>query len=592
MADQVYVPPSLCIGDWQVKNECTDAADSKTIEQYNAEALEISGATINVFKLLGVHEQGLLIDLTGKGYPLSSGAAASSDALNAFDSLASTWVSVQVGADVIAVPSYIGYSFGTKKVSSGVEKYARPVYNIQHITTLKIQQSSNVNRRVSQVRVDRANGELKEQHTFVGVGDGFLVNIQPGYFSQESVIMLIASSATQFDVISSVIGFVGTASVGVPFATKDIRFTIQSGLVPFISGDMFSITLSLDWKRVDVVNLPNTNLLETISISSSVPSPFWRLVPLLFSGGPGDPWEVEKLELIDYQSTSIDNIQDTLFLENRDRDYAQVSIPLKCSYQPFDSIGDMGKFGFSILDQYIFTCSFARMVELLGRPVVVGDVIEVTPELAYDQHLRPVKKFLEVTDAGWSADGYTPQWNPILYRFQAIQLLPSQEVRDIMKMPQEELFTVSDGDFFDKTFNQTTTSIDIASDANAAVAKDKVPETGEDLSAVTTGVEELWPSITQRTGGMYVEDGLPPNGEVFGEGYKLPDVTIANDGDYYRLNYDKNMNIPARLYKFNAIKDRWIYVESDRRFETSSHKPSVRNALVSLTKKSLQDKDL
>jgi len=589
-----YTPPSLCIGNWTIQNDCTTGSDSKTIENQVAESLEIAGAPIAIFKLLGVHEQGKLIDLTGQGSPLSNGTGAGSDVTNAFDISSSSWKSAQTGTDVVVAPAYLGYNFGTKKTATGTERYAPSANIIQHITTIRIQQGALPQNRALQIRVDRATGQVFPNVSFAGTGNGQLTHsLQPVYAPKESTTLITSTSPTTFSVISSLEGPLGTATLGQPFASQSVRFTILAGAIPFVVGDTFTIKLLLDWKRVDVVNLPDTSNLETISIQTSSPSTFWRIVPLLFSGGLGDAWEITKLEMIDYQSTSINNIQDTLFLENRDRDYSQSSITLKCQYQPFDSVGDLGKFGFSILDQYIFTCSFARMVELLGRPIVVGDILEITPELQYDQNLNPVKKFLEVTDCGWSAEGYTPQWKPILYRFQAIQLLPSVEVRDIIKMPEEELFTVSDGTFFDKLSSQTQTTPTLVSETIAAEAADKVPERGEDLQDVAVVPELPDANIVQNS--MFIENGLPPNGLPYGEGYKLPDtatLTPGNDGDYFRLNYASNMNIPPRLYKFSALKGRWIYVETDMRDSYSSHKPSVRNALVSLNKKSLQDTNL
>lgn len=592
MAEQIsttYIPPSLCIGSWTIQNECTEA-DKKTIENQIAESIEIAGAQINVFKLLGVHEQGKLIDLIGQGIPLSNGSSAGSDVINAYDSnLLTSWQSAQTGSNVITDPAYIGYYFGTKKTITGTERYAPSQKIVQHITTIKIQQGANPQNRVLQARIERAQDELIPKITFTGTGNGQIVNLSVGYQHDPCTIIATAVNDHQFSIISDVEGPLGIINCGQMFACKTARFSIVPGNIAFVVGDMFMVRLELDWKRCDVVNLPDTSNLETVSIRASAPAPYWRIVPILFSGNVGDFWEIVKLEMIDYKATSIDNIQDTLFLENRDRDYAQTSITVKCQYQPFDSVGDLGKFGFSILDQYIFTCSFARMVELLGRPVVVGDVLEVTPELQYDHNLKAVKKYLEVTDCGWSADGYTPQWAPVLYRFQAVQLLPSVEVRDIVPMPEDQLFNVSDGTFFDK-FEQVQTAPILTTEENTIVAHDKVPERGEDVQAVAF-VEDM-PKVNVGNKGMYVEDGMPPNGEPYGEGYKLPDISASNDGDYFRLNYPQHMNIPPRLYKFSLLKNRWIYQETDRRDMYSSHKPSIKNALVSLNKRSLQDTNL
>ena len=82
---------------------------------------------------------------------------------------------------------------------------------------------------------------------------------------------------------------------------------------------------------------------------------------------------------------------------------------------------------------------------------------------------------------------------------------------------------------------------------------------------------------------IYVEDGLPPDGTPYEEGFKLPDVSIVNDGAYYRLNYEPELKIPARLYKFSLAKNRWIFVETDKRGMNSSHKPSQREILERTT---------
>ena len=591
---QQYTPPSLCIGDWTIANDCTNNADANTIESYVAESIEIAGAPIQVFKLLGVHEQGKLVDLTGQGAAISSGAASGSDATAAFDISASSWISAQQGDAVSLAPAFIGYNFGTKKQLSGVEKYAPSAPIIQHITTIKIQQGPLHQNRVAQVRIDRANGNLKASSVFSGNGDGLLNSIAPGYAARPTMIMVTALSPTEFSVASTVTGSGPNAVVGQSYSSSEVNFTIHRGQIPFSIGDSFIIKLELDWKRSDVVNLPDTGALETISIKPSSPASYWRIVPLMFNGGATDAWEVVKIEMLDYQATSINNIQDTLFLENRDRDYSTNSIQLKCQYQPFDAVGDVGKWGFSILDQYVFTCSFARMVELLGRPIVIGDILEVTPELQYDQNLMPVKKFLEVSDAGWSAEGYTPTWKPVLYRFQAIAILASQENRDILKSPEDALYKVDDGNFFEN-IQQVQTSPILVTETIEAEAQNAVPETGSDATSIQSGMPQIPNPPSSNPHGQYdgqdqyIEDGLPPNGLPYTEGFALPDINTAHDGDYFRLNYAAHMGIAPRLYKFSLVKNSWIYIETDRRHKYSSHKPSVRNALLSNNRKSIKD---
>jgi hypothetical protein len=330
-----------------------------------------------------------------------------------------------------------------------------------------------------------------------------------------------------------------------------------------------------------------------LDIKQSAPARYWRVVPLIFAGAlTGSHWVVEKLELFDYQATRLDNIQDTLFMENRDRDYANTAIPLKAAYTPFDAASDLSKFGFQVMDLYTFTVSFSRMVQLLGRPIVVGDVLELPSELQYDHNLRPVRKFLEVTDVGWSAEGYMPgTWKPLVYKFNAQQLIPSQEHRDIIGTADTQKYTVDDGSFFEG-IEQIQTAPLTTTEANQAESLQKVPEKGENIRELASGTNRNQAPGTYDGVGPYVEDGLPPDGLPYTSGFKLPDVSTATDNQYFRLEYDPKTKISARLYKFSAVKNKWIYVETDRRGERTAHKPSQREVLERTDVRPLSSKKL
>lgn len=586
-----------CVGTWRLGSD-TECGANDTIlsNQYIVETLEISGAPINVFKLLGVHEQGKLIDLTGNGFPLSGGTSADSTVSDIFSTSVNTWKSSQSGQDVLNSPAYIGYDFGIKKSKkTGQTKYAMAQPILNSISSIRIKQSDNQLNRVTQIKIERSDGEYSiKNKSFTGSGSGDIVNISASVSPIEDKFLLIAVTSNQFQVISQKMGVIGIAQVNLPFVSQFLNFTIISDNVPFSVNDSFIFDFVLVWKRVDIVNLPDDNNLNHVSFRNSVPSRFWRFVPLMFNGTSANlPWEVNRLELLDFESTSIDNIQDIFFLENRDRDYAQSSITLRCQYQPFDPIGDLGKFGFNILDQYVFTCSFSSMIEKLGRPIIIGDIIEVCPEVAYDQHMNLVKKYLEVTDGGWSAEGYSPGWTPLVYRFTAQQLIPGQEHRDIIKNNKAQKYAIDDSSFFSNMGNQTITADLTSSESIAKMASDAVPERGSDGGTEIASGMSMYQSPEQKGSydgrDLYIEDGLPPNGESYEEGFSLPDMDSTQDGQYFRLNYPPELNTPSRLYKFSLYKRKWIYIETDRRGEYSSHKPSVRNVLNSKTAKSLKD---
>ncbi len=496
-----YVIPEIELGLWDLNSSgaCGDR-DADYMEDVAAQAIEIAGAVVNVFKLLGVHEQGLMLDLTGQGNAISSASAPGTLSSYAFTPDPDSWISAAVGTGVSG--AFIGYNFGTKKTVANTERYApsQPVRN--EITTIMIQQSADPLRRVLQARIEKSD-------------DG------------------------------------GTS-----------------------------------WKRVDVVNFPNTGNLETISIKQSGASPIWRIVPLLFAGGVSDPWEVVRLQLMDYTQTSLDNVQDMIFLENRDRDYANISVAIKARYDLLDVSTELTKFGIDLPTQYIFTVSFARMVELLGRPIVIGDLLELPSETQYDATLRPVKKWLEVTDCTWSLDGYTPGWKPLLYKITAEPALASQETMDVFK--QNKGYDQFSDDEFLNTVLPTQNLGNEASDAIETKSKEDVPEVGADTSGTQSGMNQF-NEIGSYDGRDYgVEDGLPPNNLPYTEG--LAFIPSPADQAYHRLTYPQHLQLPPKLYQWNHTKHRWVYLETDRRREQSSHKPSVDRILNSANSRPLSRK--
>jgi hypothetical protein len=499
MSDK-YIAPNLCLGTWDLNSEACDGKDSAYMENQAAQALEIAGAKINIFKMLGIHEQGLFQDLTGAGNPLSSGTAQGFILADAFNSNVGVWQSSLLGSDVLN--SFIGYNFGTKKTIANTERYEPGQPIRQEITTIRIKQGSNSQNRVLQARVERSD-------------DG-----------------------------------------------------------------------GINWKRVDIINLPNTENLETVSLKQSAPSQLWRLIPLYFSGTDTDAWQIDQLQFMNYTQTNLNNVQDLIFLENRDRDYADISIQLRAYYDLIDVETELSKFGIDLPQQYIFTISFARMVELLGRPIVIGDILELPSEVQYSSNLLGVRKWLEVSDTGWSTDGYTPGWKPILFRFTAMPAIASQENMDLFKS-NKGYNTLIDGDFAntDSPLNQ------LSQEADEIIFKkgiEDVPEIGADTSGIQSGMN-LFNELGSYDGQDYgIEDGIPPNNAPYTKGLSFPQM--PNDGDYHRMQYDPSTRLPDKLFQWNHIKARWIYLETDRRTIQSSFRPSIRNILESTTKKNITDK--
>lgn len=472
------------------------------IQSVVEEHLNIGAAPINVFKLLGIHEQGKLVDLTGNGTAISSGEYPDYPAMNVFMDNFDEWRSTQKGS-LITSCGFIGYDFGPIRLDNGRLRYSVETEVRHHITTIKIQQGCESKNRVSRARVERSD-------------DG------------------------------------------------------------------------QQWFGVAIINLPNTDKIEQISFRQSAPARYWRIRPIEFLGGPSDYWAVKRLELIDYAATDLSNIQNDFgILENRDRAYAKESIQLKGFYDLQEPLTDLTRFGIdmSSTQQYIIRIAFNAVVRALGRPIVIGDILELPSETQYTPELKPVKKYLEVTDVTWAAEGYTPGWKPTIQRITAMPILASQETMDIIgdinQSSNQNNFANLETPF---PFNmEGFTSSNVAQ----ATADSLVPERGTDIANVRHFTEEEIAEAAKHginlakfnfnPRGLYVEDGLPPNGEPYTEGPTWPEN--PKDGDYHRLTYDTKYNIPPRLHKFSVAKNRWIFVEEDKRALYNTIKPTLQSLL-------------
>jgi hypothetical protein len=499
--------PTDCIGDQLCSpfDLTTDPANC-FMQNSAAEAITIAGATMNVFRLLGIHQQGQLIDLTGNGTPISSGEYPDYKAVNVYNDNFDEWRSVQKGSFVTSA-AFFGYDFGPILLDNGRLRYSVDTDVRHHITSIRIAQGCESNNRISRARIERSD-------------DG---NV---------------------------------------------------------------------WYGVAIINLKDTFDVETISFSQSAPSRFWRIRPLTFLGGTDDFWAIRQLELIDYTALHISNIQDELgFLENRDRAYAKESVGMRGFYEVQDYATSLSRFGIDLNDLQTFNIkvAFNVAVAMLGRPFVIGDIIELPSEAQYAPDMTVVKKYLEVNDVGWAADGFTPGWKPTIQRISAIPMLASQETLDIVGdiNPATNL-----NDFFGLEHTPFNKDAFVAQAKIEAAAETWVPERGEDIAdvrffndeevkkAAAIGINIAKFNINQR--GAYVEDGMPPNGISYTEGQTWP--TSPVDGSYHRLTYEKRLNIPVRLHKYSVAKNRWVFVEEDKRSQYNTAKPMLNSLLQDPTR--------
>lgn len=134
------------------------------------------------------------------------------------------------------------------------------------------------------------------------------------------------------------------------------------------------------------------------------------------------------------------NIQDLLFLENRDRIYDKNIYRLRGHYNVQNLDFDLSQFGLFLNNDIIFvTVHYNDMIDIIGRKLMVGDVLELPHLIDYNplDEKIPValKRFMQITDANYASEGFSQTWFPHLWRIKCEPLVNSQEFTDILKEP-------------------------------------------------------------------------------------------------------------------------------------------------------------
>ena len=142
----------------------------------------------------------------------------------------------------------------------------------------------------------------------------------------------------------------------------------------------------------------------------------------------------------EYNSLNPNNIQDLLFLENRDRSYDPDIYRLRGHYNVQNLDFDLSQFGLFLNNDIVFiTIHYNDMIDLLGRKLIVGDVIELPHMLDYNplEETIPValKRFMQVTDGNYASEGFSPTWFPHLWRIKCEPLVDSEEFSQILDAP-------------------------------------------------------------------------------------------------------------------------------------------------------------
>lgn len=144
-----------------------------------------------------------------------------------------------------------------------------------------------------------------------------------------------------------------------------------------------------------------------------------------------------------YNKLDPTNIQDLLFLENRDRKYDQNIYRIRGHYNVQNLDFDLSQFGLFLNNDIIFlTVHYNDMIELIGRKLMVGDVFELPHLTDYhplnDKIPVGLRRYYQITDANFASEGFSQTWYPHLWRIKCEPLVDSQEFSNILDAPIEK----------------------------------------------------------------------------------------------------------------------------------------------------------
>ena len=142
----------------------------------------------------------------------------------------------------------------------------------------------------------------------------------------------------------------------------------------------------------------------------------------------------------EYAELSPLNIQDLLFLENRDRTYDPNIYRLRGHYNVQNLDFDLSQFGLFLNNDILFiVIHYNDMIDIVGRKLMVGDVIELPHLLDYNPLNEAIptalKRFYQITDANFASEGFTQTWYPHLWRIKCEKLVDSEEFSQILQEP-------------------------------------------------------------------------------------------------------------------------------------------------------------
>jgi hypothetical protein len=288
-------------------------------------------------------------------------------------------------------------------------------------------------------------------------------------------------------------------------------------------------------------------------------------------------------------SYNVTNIQDLLFLENRDRKYDEEIYRIRGIYNVQNVDFNLSQFGLFIDNDTLYmTVHINDFIKYIGRKPISGDVIELPhlrDEFALNDYDVSLPRYYVIEDVGRASEGFSATWYPHLYRLKIKKITDAQQFADILKQPAsaDNPTGPTIQDILSTRAKELQINDQVLAQANADAPKsgyetrqfytlavdskgNPVLETADEdtLDASSTLRASAVNGVPQRSGytGYLTGDGFPLNGYDFGFGIQFPALAHSNDF-FLRTDF-----LPNRLFRFDGA--RWIKVEDNVRMDLSN----------------------
>ena len=236
-------------------------------------------------------------------------------------------------------------------------------------------------------------------------------------------------------------------------------------------------------------------------------------------------------------------VQDLLFMENRDRKYDPDIYEMRGVYNVQDTDFDLTQFGLFLSNDMLYmTFHMNQMVEIMGRRLMPGDVLELPhlrDALLLNADKKAINKYYVVNDTNRGAEGFSQTWYPHIWRVKLSPLTDSQEYYDILGDGKDSQSLKNDLSTYKAEYNISNAIVEAA---------DQADPTGTSLTDHLFGYDDA------TSGGIVNQSNVYNHGESITSGDQFP--SNPAEGDYFiRTDFSPNRLFARRGNRWHRLYD-------------------------------------